>query len=45
LGIKLGLEFSVVKIFEYDGSYQVKVKGKEKVWSRKLVEQLLAEKK
>jgi len=45
LGIKLGLEFSVVKIFEYDGSFQVKVKKDEKVWSRKLVEQLLVEKK
>ena len=45
LGIKLGLEFSVVKIFEYDGSFQVKVKKDQKVWSRKLVEQLLVEKK
>ena len=43
LGIKLGLEFNVVKVFEYDGSFQVKVAGREEVWSKKLVEQLLAE--
>ena len=43
LGIKLGLIFTVVKVFEYDGSFQVKVGGKEEVWSKKLVEQLLAE--
>ncbi|MDG2311361.1 MAG: metal-dependent transcriptional regulator, partial [Flavobacteriales bacterium] len=43
LGIKLGLEFSVEKIFEYDGSFQVKVLKEEKVWSKKLVEQLLVE--
>jgi len=43
LGIKLGLIFTVVKVFEYDGSLQVSVSGKEEVWSRKLVEQLLAE--
>ena len=45
LGIKLGLEFAVVKIFEYDGSFQVMVYNEEKVWSKKLVEQLLVEKK
>ncbi|MDA0732049.1 MAG: metal-dependent transcriptional regulator [Bacteroidetes bacterium] len=43
LGIKLGLVFTVVKVFEYDGSLQVSVSGKEVVWSKKLVEQLLAE--
>ncbi len=43
LGIKLGLQFTVVKVFEYDGSYQVKVGMSEEVWSKKLVEQLLAE--
>lgn len=43
LGIKLGLKFTVVKIFEYDGSVQVRVSGKDEVWSKKLVEQLLAE--
>lgn len=43
LGIKLGLQFTVVKVFEYDGSYQVKVGKSEEVWSKKLVEQLLAE--
>lgn len=43
LGIKLGLQFKVVKVFEYDGSCQVKVGKSEEVWSKKLVEQLLAE--
>ena len=45
LGIKLGLEFAVEKIFEYDGSFQVKIKKEVMVWSKKLVEQLLVEKK
>ena len=43
LGIKLGLIFTVIKVFEYDGSFQVRVEGKVEVWSKKLVEQLLAE--
>jgi len=43
LGIKLGLIFTVIKVFEYDGSFHVKVEGKVEVWSKKLVEQLLAE--
>ena len=30
LGIKLGLEFAVVKIFEYDGSFQVMVYNEER---------------
>ena len=43
LGIKLGLIFTVIKVFEYDGSFHVKVAGKVEVWSKKLAEQLLAE--
>ena len=43
LGIKLGLIFTVIKVFEYDGSFHVRVEGKVEVWSKKLVEQLLAE--
>lgn len=45
IGIKLSLDFAVKKIFEYDGSVQVTVDKEEKVWSKKLVEQLLVEKK
>ena len=48
LGIGLGLVFHVKKVFEFDGSLLVNFKsvdGKdvEDTWSRKLVEQLLAE--
>ena len=48
LGIRLGLVFTVKKVFEYDGNLLVEFideKGdlKEYSWSRKLVEQLLAE--
>ena len=43
LGVKLGLIFTVIKVFEYDGSFHVRVEGKVEVWSKKLVEQLLAE--
>ena len=48
IGIKLGLIFRVKKVFEFDGNYLVEFddeKGvsKEHSWSRKLVEQLLAE--
>lgn len=45
MGIKLGLAFEVVKVFEYDGNLMVKFDGVETVWSKKLAEQLLAEKK
>ena len=43
LGIRLGLVFSVIKIYSYDGSIQVECDGVREVWSKKLVEQLLAE--
>ncbi|PCJ80466.1 MAG: iron-dependent repressor [Bacteroidetes bacterium] len=43
LGIRLGLEFEVVKVYTYDGSIQVDSAGESMIWSRKLVEQLLAE--
>ncbi len=48
LGIKLGLVFKVKKVFEFDGNLLVEFEGddgtmKEITWSRKLVEQLLAE--
>lgn len=48
LGIKLGLLFTVKKVFEYDGSLLVEFVGDDGVqreysWSIKLVEQLLAE--
>ena len=48
LGIKLGLVFTVKKDFEYDGNLLVEFVGDDGVqreysWSRKLVEQLLAE--
>lgn len=48
LGIRLGLVFKVKKVFEYDGNLLVEFVDdsgvlKEYPWSRKLVEQLLAE--
>ncbi|MBM72305.1 MAG: iron-dependent repressor [Crocinitomicaceae bacterium] len=47
-GIKMGLVFTVKKVFEYDGNFLVEFVGDDGVqreysWSRKLVEQLLAE--
>jgi len=43
LGIRLELEFVVIKVYTYDGSVQVESAGESMIWSRKLVEQLLAE--
>ena len=48
LGIRLGLVFTVKRVFEFDGSIQVEFEDedwnmKEMTWSKKLVEQLLAE--
>ena len=48
LGINLGLVFTVKKVFEYDGNLLVEFPNesgemREHSWSKKLVEQLLAE--
>ena len=48
LGIRLGLVFTVKKVFEFDGNLQVEFEDasgvlKEMTWSKNLVEQLLAE--
>ena len=48
LGIRLGLVFTVKRVFEFDGNFQVEFEDesgsmKEMTWSKKLVEQLLAE--
>ena len=48
LGLKLGLVFTVKKVFEYDGNLLVEFPNesgemREHSWSNKLVEQLLAE--
>lgn len=48
LGLKLGLVFTVKKVFEYDGNLLVEFPNesgemREHSWSKKLVEQLLAE--
>ena len=48
VGVKLGLVFTVKNVFEYDGNLLVEFPNesgemREHSWSKKLVEQLLAE--